>query len=120
MLCKRCDKPLVGKQTSYCSSRCSRLHLKSMYKKRNREKVLAYNRSYRSLGLRPLAKSVKDQIIADRGGFCTRCGSVENLNIHHFKPLRYKGSNKRFNLQVLCFQCHMELEKRMRGYWDMG
>ena len=48
MFCKRCDKKLTGRQISYCSEHCSKLHLKSLYRKRNREKIKKYNREYRS------------------------------------------------------------------------
>ena len=37
MECKKCSKKLSGKQQSYCSKRCSKLHLKQLYKKRNPE-----------------------------------------------------------------------------------
>ena len=47
-LCKKCGNELHGKQESYCSQRCSKLHLKSLYKKRNRERLNEYNRQYRA------------------------------------------------------------------------
>ncbi len=45
--CKRCEKQLTGKQTSYCSTRCSKLHLKGLYRKRNKEKCNTYNRKWK-------------------------------------------------------------------------
>ena len=45
--CKKCGNELHGKQESYCSQRCSKLHLKSLYKKRNRARLAAYNRQWR-------------------------------------------------------------------------
>jgi len=48
---------------------------------------------------------------------CQRCFGTEKLNIHHIKPLRFGGTNERFNLMVLCWYCHMQWEKRMKGYW---
>jgi endogenous inhibitor of DNA gyrase (YacG/DUF329 family) len=35
MRCKKCGKHLTGNQKSYCSQRCSKLHLKALYNKRN-------------------------------------------------------------------------------------
>ena len=49
MLCKRCQKELSGLQKSYCSIHCSKLHLKSLYRKRNRTKVSEYNRNWKIL-----------------------------------------------------------------------
>lgn len=48
-LCKRCSKVLTGKQVSYCSFKCSKLHLKSLYRARNRDKIKKYNRQWRLL-----------------------------------------------------------------------
>ena len=119
LLCKRCGNELKGQQLSYCSTRCSKLHLKKLYKQRNREKVLAYNRWYRSQGLRPLDKKRKTKIINDRDNKCQRCFSTKELNVHHIIPLRRGGTHKKNNLLVLCFQCHMDWEQRMKGYWDI-
>ena len=46
--CKRCGSELRGKQISYCTQRCSKLHLKKLYKKRNRDKINDYNRRRRA------------------------------------------------------------------------
>lgn len=115
MKCKRCQKELQGKQTSYCSLRCSKLHLKSLWRKRTRDKQNVYNRNYRSQGLRPLSGERKRTIFHSFGDSCLRCGTQDSLNVHHIKPLRLGGTHK--TIVVLCFTCHMEFEKRMTGYW---
>src|ERR1017187_1108282 len=46
-ICKRCTNVLSGKQISYCSFYCSHLHLKTLYRKRKRKQVNAYNRKWR-------------------------------------------------------------------------
>lgn len=114
MNCKRCSKELTGQQTSFCSSRCSRLELKRLYRLRNREKLNAYNRRYKSLGLSPLHKERKEKIIKSFDGQCYRCGSSENLNVHHWKPLRMGGTNETKNLFVFCSSCH----QRFHQYFD--
>jgi 5-methylcytosine-specific restriction endonuclease McrA len=115
MKCKRCSNELSGKQLSYCSLRCSKLHLKSLWRKRSKDKLRAYNRKYRSQGLRPLNKQRKFKVLEKNNFECKRCGTNENLNVHHIKPLRYGGTHD--FVMVLCFKCHMEWEQRMIGYW---
>lgn len=47
MKCKKCSKKLSGQQTSYCSKKCSRRHLKSLWQKRKREVVNQSKRLWR-------------------------------------------------------------------------
>jgi endogenous inhibitor of DNA gyrase (YacG/DUF329 family) len=92
--CKRCGKKLTGKQTSYCSQRCSKLHLKSLWRKRNREKVNEYNREYK----KDNPGGFKYKYI-DKEKKCFFCGSKNNLQKHH---LNYEEQN----VVLLCFNCH--------------
>lgn len=48
MLCRRCQQPLSGQKTVYCSIRCGKLYLKSLYRKRRRGHINSYARSYRA------------------------------------------------------------------------
>jgi len=94
MKCGKCGKELTGKQTSYCSPRCSKLHLKSLYKKRNREKVNAYNREYRKRNKR----GKKARYFVPSGN-CYFCGRTKKIHQHHL--------NYEINLVVdLCRSCH--------------
>jgi len=119
MKCKKCGDPLTGKQKRWCSPECSKLGLKAEYKKRNKAKVLAYNREYRSKGVRPIKRVRKQKTIKERGGICERCGTSKKLQVHHIKPARVGGTNELRNLLVLCDPCHKEWEKRMKKYWDV-
>ena len=83
------------------------------------DKILAYNRWYRSLGKRPLKKNRRLALIKKVGSKCQKCGLEDNLNVHHIKPLRCGGTHERHNLLVLCFTCHMDWEARMKGYWAL-
>jgi hypothetical protein len=101
MKCKRCGKELTKKQQkSYCSLRCSKLHLKSLYRKRNKDRINNYNREYRKI---------------NKGGYkvyfgflpkreCFFCSSNEELNQHH---INY-GKNI---IVYLCKECHRKLHK---------
>lgn len=42
---------------------------------------------------------------------CQRCGSTEDLNVHHITPYRESKSNKLSNLITYCRRCHMIHEK---------
>lgn len=117
MNCKKCSNELIGKQKSYCSKRCSKLHLKALYKIRNKEKILAYNRAYRKGGMRPMNKGRKIKVIKFFGSVCNKCGTEKELNVHHLKPLRAGGNHNYNNLMVLCFKCHMDWEQRMKNFW---
>ena len=48
---------------------------------------------------------------------CVKCGSTENLHVHHIQARRKHGTNQMDNLQTLCDRCHMETTEwgRPRG-----
>jgi len=92
--------------------------LKSLYRKRNRAKVNAYNRVYRSKGKRPLRSEKRRELVKTFGGRCERCGEEKELSdlvLHHIKPLRFSGDNEKNNFLVLCDSCH----KRLHLMWSM-
>lgn len=121
MLCKKCGRKLTGKQTKFCSKKCSKNFLKSEYRKRNKEKVNSYNREYRSAcARRPLNRIRRTNIIEQSGNKCSNCGvggNIFKLEVHHIKPLIKGGTHIHSNLLVLCKNCHQEWEKRMKDYW---
>lgn len=119
MLCILCNGIILSKSLKYCSQRCSKNYLKRAYRKRNCVLISDYNRRYKkACSHRPIDTSKKKELIEERGSVCQRCGSVDELNVHHIKPLISDGDNSKSNLMVLCFACHMKWEKRMYGYWD--
>jgi len=128
--CQICASHLTGQQTKYCSTKCQTkawkiknratyLAGKKQYAKNNREKILAYKREYNKLGVRPLDSMAKAKIIKAKGSKCYRCGSENNLHIHHIKQLRFGGTNADFNLMVLCHKCHTRWHKLMKGFWEL-
>ena len=109
MQCKKCGKTLVGKQTSYCSSRCSKYHLKSLYKLRNKDKILEYNREYRNkrrleVRIDRIAKNVVIGVL----GKCYYCNRTDDLVFHHmsYTPEKYVQ---------LCKECHIRHHKMLKG-----
>lgn len=50
---------------------------------------------------------LKKEYFFERDNFqCTKCGSIEKLEIHHIKPLSYGGKHDEENITVLCHICH--------------
>ena len=46
-------------------------------------------------------------VLARDGYRCTRCGSTDNLHVHHIHSRRKGGTQQIDNLQTLCESCHM-------------
>lgn len=119
MKCKKCGKELIGKQISYCSKRCSKLHLKKLYKIRNRERINEYNRNRRKLGVTTCGKELKKLKDCDhlRTSKCARCGKDTDLQVHHIKPRDCNGNNSPNNLILFCCDCHYEYEQLTKRFW---
>ncbi|RTK93951.1 HNH endonuclease [Candidatus Saccharibacteria bacterium] len=123
--CRKCGGGLSGRQTVYCSQRCSKLYLKSQYRKRKRDKINEYNRNYR----RAKPEVIKTQKIRHRskkllelGAFCNRCGVKEDLHMHHVRPRSMMGTDHASNMMVLCGECHRlwhyACDEVMERYWS--
>ena len=119
MNCLKCGETLTGKQIRFCSTRCSKLYLKSEYRKRNREKLNQYNRKQRKLGVRTCGKDLKNRYLHLRTGECFICGCKDNLQIHHIKPRKFGGTNEVFNLMILCKKCHYDIDKATEKLWKI-
>ncbi len=107
--CKICNKPLKGRQTSYCSSTC-----------KNRA-----NQSYKAQQKRGLKRKLF--LIKELGGCCSVCGYNKNLSaltFHHIKPskksfkldMRSLSNRKQSKIDneikkciLVCHNCHAEL-----------
>lgn len=50
---------------------------------------------------------------------CHRCGSRENLNVHHIIPVKDGGRREARNLVVLCDRCHTLVEHQQRLIFDI-
>lgn len=111
--CERCEEELSGKQTRWCSVRCSKLGLKSLYKKRTAEHQRAYQRQYRKAKdgvMRPVTWPIKY-----RGTECLNCGTSEDLQGAHVKPLWAGG--KHDTIITLCRKHHHQFDNLLRAFW---
>ena len=50
--------------------------------------------------------SIRKKVKERDGWKCTKCGSKEDLQIHHIKPTKYGIDNSLQNLLTLCRNCH--------------
>jgi len=108
MICKHCKKefkrklyrrdgrknPGNGVDTQkYCSKKCG------IAASTKRRKPLSHVVIYRAI------------IVDYLGNRCAKCGTTENLNIHHIKPRYLGGEDKMENIILLCKTHHEELHK---------
>src|SRR5690606_18094496 len=104
MVCDRCGEPLTGKQERWCSLYCSKLGLKSEWRKRNKDRLLKLNNEYRRAkngGNRPVKNPNRL-----REKECLKCGAAEDLQLAHVKPLWAGGVHK--HVMTLCRKHHYE------------
>lgn len=69
---------------------------------------------YRKLLLTKEWKSKRQSILERDSYKCTRCGSIDKLNIHHIKYIRGRNAWEYDNslLITLCYKCHSEIHNR--------
>jgi len=114
MKCAKCNNPLSGKQTRFCSVVCKRRFLNNWHNSSERQKKRGNDR--------------KRELVEMKGGKCMKCTyskCLRALSFHHRNP-----STKKFGLDVrnltnhswesiikevekcdlLCSNCHMEVE----------
>lgn len=59
-------------------------------------------------------KIIRQAAIERDGGKCVRCGSVEQITVHHIIPWRKTQNDSLENLITLCRSCHIIVEPRYR------
>lgn len=100
--CKRCGELLTGRRTSWCSMRCSRLGLKAIWRKKNKEKVNKYNREYKLKN----KWGKKHEFISDEY-LCFFCRDNKELQLHHLDYEKAIGV-------YLCRDCHFKLHQILK------
>lgn len=113
--CIKCEQPIVNRrpEAKYCSPRCAKLYLKSQWKKRTREKQNVYQREYRRAkngGNRPTKEAAKL-----RDTKCLKCGTTEDLQLAHIKPLWAGGLHKW--TVTFCRKHHYTFDNLLRDFW---
>ncbi len=55
-----------------------------------------------------ICRRLMKKVLERDGWRCRRCGSLENLQIHHKSKRSQQGNDSLENLVTLCAYCHME------------
>lgn len=120
--CKRCHVSLADKKGwKFCGQRCSKLYLKSEYKKRNADKIRAYNRKYRKKANDTYfirSNATRKKIMAEYENECQRCHATENLQLCHIKPHWAGGLAAVKNIYLFCQTCHHYFDKALSDFWE--
>jgi 5-methylcytosine-specific restriction endonuclease McrA len=51
-------------------------------------------------------RELRMQVLQRDGWRCQRCGSSNNLEVHHMRPRSRQGDDTETNLITLCANCH--------------
>lgn len=65
---------------------------------------------------RYVPRKVRDEVMERDGRRCLACGSTENLEIDHVRPISAGGRSEAANLQVLCRVCNRRKRSRTVRY----
>ena len=105
---------------------CSKLALPGKYfctehQKKSDDKKAKHAKDFSSLSKaarafnynNPEWRKIKTKVLKIQP-YCTYCGSRDNLQVHHIKPVRYYPElmYSESNLMVLCRQCHYAVTQR--------
>jgi 5-methylcytosine-specific restriction endonuclease McrA len=122
--CIKCGGKILttSKSERYCGFRCSKLYLKSLYRKRHSKGIALYKKTRRMLGYRSMYKSIRKneltRSLLEKQGRCLKCGSEVGLEIHHIRPRIKGGKHEIGNIMLLCHKCHYHFEELTRGFWE--
>ena len=111
--CERCGNELTGKAKRWCSKTCSKLGLKSLYRKRKLAEINKYKNDWRRAkngGNRPIKNAAKY-----RDTKCLNCSSPNDLQLAHVKPIGKGGTHK--HMITLCRKCHYRFDDLLRNFW---
>jgi 5-methylcytosine-specific restriction endonuclease McrA len=53
-----------------------------------------------------ISKAKRDYIYSRDGHVCAKCGSSKRLTLDHFIPQSAGGTDSKYNLWTLCFNCN--------------
>jgi DNA-directed RNA polymerase subunit RPC12/RpoP len=121
--CPNCGRHRAREQGFFTKSlRCSYCGASSTLKKREVKKkgiffqrVVSVREIYDSKGGERWKRNWREARAAalERAGYkCSKCGSHNDLHVHHIKPVSKGGTDALSNLAVLCADCHRAVHKR--------
>lgn len=57
---------------------------------------------------------LRDRVFSVKGRYCSKCGSDNDLEVHHIRPIKFGGTNDIDNLEVLCDTCHHRRHRKRK------
>jgi len=58
-------------------------------------------------------RTLRERVLRRDGWRCQRCGSSEDLQVHHMQPRSLLGGDVEENLITVCSGCHREIHLRV-------
>ena len=116
MECERCKSVLIGKQERWCSRYCSKLGLKSLYRKKHKDRLNKYQNNFRRKATRASGYYwvyIRPKALERDKNQCTKCGRKKDIQVHHIKSRTDGGRNSLSNLITLCRKCHYKEENKI-------
>jgi len=119
MECVICGVRIEGKSDRFCSPRHAKVWRQRKYRQDNKDKINAYKRKYwkerkRISGY--FERFVRPKFMRENDA-CLKCGTKEDIQVHHIRSLGNGGDNKIGNLMTLCRKHHREFEKLTEGFF---
>ena len=59
--------------------------------------------------------AVRQEVLASNNGQCVACGSSDDIQVDHIRPVSRGGCNSRSNLQPMCSTCNLRKGNRLDG-----
>lgn len=71
-----------------------------------------------SKGKVEIPRDVQKEVFERYGGRCIKCGSTEDIQYHHWVPVKRGGTDDADNIVLLCHNCHVGLHFAKRVCLD--
>ena len=66
-----------------------------------------------------IGRDYREHILSRDEGMCVKCGSENDLEVHHIIPYEEEGEFEPANLATLCSDCHFEAHDEEWGWGDV-
>lgn len=90
--------------------------ISSVFKLLNKDTTNSNNNNFRQKSYYKKQKvtweDVRQKVFEKYGHKCVRCGSIEQIEVHHKIPLKDGGTNDIDNLIPICRSCHQNVHNR--------
>lgn len=102
--CRNCPNELSRQQKLYCSIKC-RQDFVSKYNAETLAGDLRFAVNW-TPERRDITRTMREAALEKKGHKCLRCGTSEDVEVHHIRPKSRDGNSDISNLMLLCRKCH--------------